>query len=114
MVNVFNSVLDYSLKNPEGFTFNIETLKPVKFGISVAYLETQNAHGLVGFEKAYNHALEHEKIIGGWLNEENSLYHFDSVRIFPNHEMSNAIEFAKQNLQIAIFDLTNLKLIMIE
>jgi fructokinase len=28
--------------------------------------------------------LAHEKKVGGWLNEENGQFYFDSVRIFTN------------------------------
>lgn len=44
----------------------------------------------------------------------NRRYYFDSVNIFKNSEIDKAIEFAKQNKQIAIFDLTNLKEIRIK
>ena len=106
MKDLFDRVWEYSLNNPHGFTLNIETLKPIKFGICVAYLETQNQFGKSGLETAINHALKHEKVVGGWLNEENKLYYFDSIKVFKDKE--KAIQFAKENKQIAIFDLTNL------
>ena len=36
---------------------------------------------------------------------KNKLYYFDSIKVFK--QLEPAIEFAKQNKQIAIFDLTN-------
>ena len=105
MKQIIDRVLEYSKNNPNGFTLNIETFKPIKFGICVAFLETQNCFGTAGLELAISHALKHQKIIGGWLNEENKLYYFDSVKVFK--QLKPAIEFAKQNKQIAIFDLTN-------
>lgn len=114
MKHLTDRVWEYSLINPEGFTLNIETMKPVKFGISVAFLETQDCFGKESLERVINHALENGKTVGGWLETETERYYFDSVKIFKNSEIAKAIEFAKQNKQIAIFDLTNLKEIRIK
>lgn len=114
MYILIDRVWEYSLNNPDGFTLNIETMKPVKYGISVAYLETQNSFGKESLKKVINHALKLNKTIGGWFNSDNGFYYFDSVRIFKNSEIDKAIEFAKQNEQLAIFDLTNLKEIIIK
>jgi hypothetical protein len=103
------SVWEYAKNNPDGFTINIETLETVKRGVAVAYLETQNSFGFEDLKKVVEHSLKHEKVVGGWLNTENNQYYFDSVRIFKNSELNEAIEFAKQNKQIAIFDITNLR-----
>tara|TARA_A100001011_G_scaffold257622_1_gene265905 strand:+ start:469 stop:627 length:159 start_codon:yes stop_codon:yes gene_type:complete len=48
MKQLFDRVWEHSLKNPEGFTLNIETFKLIKKGISVAYHETQNSFGKQG------------------------------------------------------------------
>ncbi|MDM8174810.1 hypothetical protein FKG96_12545 [Olivibacter sp. LS-1] len=112
METLIDRVWEYSKNNPYGFTLNIETMKPVKFGICVAYLETQDSFNREGLEKVIKHALEHEKIVGGWLNDENGFYYFDSIKLFS--KMDEAIRFAKQNKQLAIFDLTNLREIRIE
>lgn len=112
MENLFDRVWEYSKNNPYGFTLNIETFKEVKFGICVAYLETQDSFGKDGLKKVIEHALEHNKIIGGWLNDENEYYYFDSIQVF--RRLDEAIRFAKQNKQLAIFDLTNLKEIRIK
>lgn len=113
MKQLIERVWEYSQNNPEGFTLNLETFKSVKFGICVAYLDTQDSHDKESLEKVINHSLEHQKIIGGWLNVENEKFYFDSIRIFKNSELDKAIEFAKRQKQIAIFDLTNLKEIKI-
>ena len=47
--------------------------------------------------------MTHDKKVGGWLNDENEKFYYDSIKIFTN--------LAKENRQLAIFDLTNLKLI---
>ena len=114
MTELIDRVWEYSQNNPEGFTLNIETFKAVRFGIVVAYYETQDSFGKEALETVINHALKHHKVIGGWLNDENEMYYFDSVRIFKNAELNKAIEFAKQHKQLAIFDLTNLREIKIK
>lgn len=113
MKQILDSVWEYAQKNPYGFTINIETLQPVKYGICVAYLETQNSFGKQGLKRAIEHALHHQKIVGGWLSPKGS-YFFDSVKTFKNSELDQAIAFAKQNEQLAIFDLTNLREIIIK
>lgn len=114
MKNLIERVWEHSQNNPHGFTLNIETFKAVKFGIVVAYYETQNSFGKEALKTVINHALNNNKMIGGWLNDENGFFYFDSVKIFKNSELEKAIEFAKQNKQLAIFDLTNLREIKIE
>lgn len=114
MKNLIDRVWEYSQNNPEGFTLNIETFKAVKFGIVVAYYETQNSFGKEALETVIIHALNHNKTLGGWLNDDNRFFYFDSVKIFKNSELNEAIKFAKQNEQLAIFDLTNLKEIKIK
>jgi len=114
MEQLIDRVWDYSLNNPDGFTLNIETMKPIKYGISVAYLETQNSFGKESLNGVINHALKNGKSVGGWLDTETNRYYFDSVKIFKNWQVSEAIEFAKQNEQLAVFDLTNLKEIRIK
>lgn len=114
MNKLIERVWEYSKNNPNGFTLNIETFKEVKFGIVVAYNDTQNGFGKQSLEHIINHSLKYDKLIGGWLNDENGLYYFDSVKVFKNRELKEALEFAIENNQIAIFDLTNLKEIRIQ
>lgn len=114
MKDLIERVWEYSKNNPNGFTLNIENFKQVKFGIIVAFKETQDHFGKQQLQNVINHSLKHEKIIGGWLNIENGLYYFDSVKVFKNSELKEAIKFAIENEQIAIFDLTNLKEIIIQ
>lgn len=114
MKQLTDRVWEYSLINPDGFTLNIETMKPVKYGICVAFLETQDSFGKESLKQVINHALENGKTVGGWFDTETERYYFDSVKIFRNSEIEKAIEFAKQNKQLAIYDLTNLREIRIK
>lgn len=102
-------ILKVAEANKEGFTVEVETLKHVTAGIVVAYLETQNSFDSEGLKRCIEHAAKHEGYIGGWLNEENGKYYFDSVRIFPVDQLKEAIGFGRANEQVSIFDLTNIK-----
>ena len=104
---MLHTLLTIAKENPYGFTYNIRTNSFVKYGIVVAYKETQNSFGLEGLQKVVEHATQHNGIVGGWLNSENNQYYFDSCKVFKNREA--AIEFGRENEQIAIFDLTNLE-----
>jgi len=114
MINLKERVLDYSKKNPNGFTLNIETFKSVKYGFSVAFKETQNSFGVEDLEKVITHALENNKTIGGWLDEESGFFYFDSVKVFAETEFKEAVEFAKKNRQIAFYNLTDEEEIRLE
>lgn len=109
MEQLFDAILEIAGKNPDGFTVDLTTLKKVTKGISVAYLETQDSFGEEGLKRVLNHALMHEKKVGGWLNEENNQFYFDSIRIFTNLE--EAKQFGRENKQIAIFDIGQMRLI---
>lgn len=104
-------VLKIAEVNKEGFTIEIPTLEHVKSGIVVAYKETQDSHDQKGLQKCLEHALNHDRIIGGWLDEETDKFYFDSCKVFPSDQRDKAIQFGRENKQIAIFDLTNLELI---
>ena len=108
MEQLFKAIQEIARQNPEGFTVDLTTLKKVTKGISVAYLETQDSFGEDGLRRVLNHALEHERKVGGWLNEENGQFYFDSIRIFTDLEAAK--RFGRENRQIAIFDLTHLRL----
>lgn len=109
MERLKKAILEIAKKNPDGFTVDLTTLKKVTGGISVAYLETQNCFGVEGLEKVLKHTVIHEKKVGGWKDDDNGYFYFDSVKIFTN--LDEAMKFGRENEQIAIFDITNLRLI---
>lgn len=106
MTNLIKSILVIASENPFGFTINLD-LQFLTDGFVVAYKETQNCFGIDGLKKVVEFSMINECAIGGWLDEETNLYYFDSCMILFDEEL--ALEFAKQNEQIAFFDLTNLK-----
>lgn len=107
MKYLINAILEIAKQNPDGFTVKLPTLEHVTNGFIAAYAETQNCFNVDGLEKVLKHALEHGQVVGGWLNTENNFFYFDSSKVFETE--SEAVEFGKQNQQIAIFDLNELR-----
>lgn len=112
---MFQYLLQVAAQNPEGFTVAVPSLTQVLPGISagivVAYAETQDCFGDAGLEKALAHALANAGFVGGWFNEEDGQFYFDSVRIFPETDLETALEFGKANGQIAVFRLSDSRVI---
>ena len=114
VVTLADSLWTFSQTHPEGFTLNINTWEEPKEGISVAYSATQNCHDRAQLDFVVSHALSNGGHIGGWLDTINGRYYFDSVRIFPEDSLTQAIIFGKENAQIAIFILSSGKEIRLE
>lgn len=98
-----DQVWNYSLSHPDGFTIDIRTMTEPTEGISVAYAATQGCHSREALDSVVNHALKHNGYVGGWLDTTDSLYYFDSTRIFPEDSLEAAKKFGVENGQIAIF-----------
>ena len=101
-----DSIWTYSQTHPDGFTLHLSTWTEPSAGLSVAYEATQNRHDKEGLDYVIGHAQSHDGYVGGWLDTADSLYYFDSVRVFPEDSLSAAIVFGKENHQIAIFRLS--------
>jgi hypothetical protein len=99
------SILEIAKNNPEGFTISLPQCKPIKEGFVVAFAHTQNSFDLEGLDKALGHALYNDMVLGGWLNTDNNQYYFDSCRIYYN--LAEAEAFAREQKQIAFYDLSN-------
>ncbi|MBP7461678.1 MAG: hypothetical protein KBA26_10355 [Candidatus Delongbacteria bacterium] len=97
----------YSQTHPDGFTLDILKKAPVTSGIAVSYYATQNSFGKASLNWVIEHALWHDGIVGGWLNTEDSLYYFDSSRLFPDGAYQEAMAFAIENQQQAFYDITH-------
>lgn len=102
---ILEYVIACSDEHPEGFTVNIRTFNPVTDGIAVAYFETQNRSGRESLPFVIEHALQHESVVGGWLDTRDSIYYYDSDRIFPDTALNAAIAFAVENRQYAVYHL---------
>lgn len=98
-----DQVWNYSLSHPDGFTIDIRTMTEPTEGISVAYAATQGCHSREALDSVVSHAIKHNGFVGGWLDTTDSLYYFDSTRIFPEDSLEAAKKFGVENGQIAIF-----------
>lgn len=98
-----DSLWSYSQAHPDGFTLYLASWTEPAAGISVAYEDTQNCHDRGGLDYVVRHAQSHDGYVGGWLNTEDSLYYFDSVRLFPEDSLSAAISFGKAHHQYAVY-----------
>lgn len=94
--------------NPEGFTIDANTLTPVTSGYAVALAETQNSFGDEGIKKVLDTVnAGRANAIGGWLDAQTGLYYYDAVRIYT--DINAAYQAARDNEQIAFFDLDKLE-----
>ena len=107
-------VWTYSLSHPDGFTIDLNTMTTPTNGIVVAYSATQGCHSREQLNYVISHAMTHDRIVGGWLDVTDSLYYFDSSRIFPEDSIEAAKKFGIENDQIAIFLISEGKEIRLE
>ena len=103
---ISDKVWTFSQSHPDGFTIDIRTMTEPTEGIAVSYAEAQNCHSRDQLDKVVSHALSHDGYVGGWLNTENGLYYFDSTKLFPETALKDAIQFGKENSQLAVFILS--------
>jgi len=98
----------FAAANPEGFTFNLNTMKAQKTGYAVAVKETQNSFGSDGLKKAVMFAIKNNiPCVGGWYDSESTKFYFDATKIFSERE--KAIKEAIKNEQLALFHLDTLE-----
>lgn len=99
-------VWNLSQFRPDGFTIDIRTMQAPTEGIAVAYAATQGCHSREGLEAVVKHALEHDGYVGGWYDSQSGLYYFDSTRLFPEEQLDEALLFAQENGQLAVYVLS--------
>ena len=104
---IADKVWAFSQNHPNGFTLNVRTMTEPEEGIAVSYAETQHSHSRSELERVVRHALLNEGYVGGWYNSEDSLYYFDSSRLFPESALDEAIEFGRENGQRTVFILSS-------
>ena len=96
----------FSQTHPEGFTLELHSMTEPDEGIAVGYAATQGCHSRPSLNTVVGHALRHNGYVGGWLNDADGLYYFDSVRLFPEDSLRAALHFGQQNGQLAAFVLS--------
>lgn len=104
---IADKVWAFSQSHPDGFTLDIRTMTEPTEGIAVSYAFTQNSHSRDQLDKVVAHALQHDGYVGGWQNSEDGLYYFDSTKLFPEDDLSGAIQFGKKNGQHSVFILSS-------
>ena len=101
-----DKVWAFSQSHPDGFTLDVRTMTEPSEGIAVSYAATQDSHSRKQLGKVVSHALQQDGYVGGWYNREDSLYYFDSTKLFPENALKDAILFGKENGQLAVFKLS--------
>ena len=112
--SVSDSIWAYSLQHPDGFTMDVATMTEHMEGVVVAYAATQGCHSRKQLGRVVRHALRHDGYVGGWLDTSDSLYYFDSSRLFPEDSIAAAIRFGIENGQIAVFILSEWREVRLE
>ena len=105
--NCILRALEVAQENTQGFTIWHDMSEMPTSGYAVAYRETQDSHGITGFLRSLAFAIDNNTHFGGWLDKDTEKYYFDAVKVFEVGELKQAIAFAIQERQIAIFDITN-------
>ena len=78
--------------------------------IALIYLAViRSSHTRSQLDAVIRHALQNDGYVGGWYNQENGLYYFDSTRLFPEDSLNQAVHFVKQQIK-ASYDLVVSKL----
>ncbi len=100
-----DKIWNYSQSHPDGFTLDVRTMTEPTEGIAVSYYTTQGCHSRKNLNRVVRHAIRHDGYVGGWLDTADSLYYFDSTRLFPEDSLEDAIKFGLKNRQKAIFSI---------
>ncbi len=74
------------------------------FGFCVAYRATQGRHGKKELGFVIDHAKSNSGVVGGWYNQKDKQFYFDSVRIY--HTRESAVSAAIKEEQYSIYDLS--------
>ncbi len=106
---IITALATVAAMNPEGYTIDAQTMKPVTSGYAVAVLDTQNSFGEAGLAKVVDYVAAHPEVnaFGGWYDSESGMYYYDATIIV--NDLKQAIELGRKNKQIAIFDLARLE-----
>ena len=102
-----DSIWVFSQTHPDGFTLSVSTWKEPQEGIAVAYSSTLGSHDKAELHYVVGHALDNGGFVGGWLDTETGLYHFDSIRLFPEDSLEAACRFGRENDQLALYILVH-------
>lgn len=106
-----NSISEYELEHPEGFTVCLYDMSSPQYGIAVAYeLPPKSSKKL---RKIIKHSIAHDGYIGLWLDPSDSILYYDSIRLFPEDSLDFALKFGEENNQKAIYMISKDSLIWV-
>ena len=104
----------FGQEHPGGFTVDVRTMAEPTEGIAVSYAATQGSRTRESLTRVVAHALAHDGYVGGWLDAESGLYCFDSTKLFAEDQLDEALEFARQNGQRAVYVISSGKEIRLD
>lgn len=112
---VISTIAAIAAQNPEGYTVNAATLQPITSGYAVALAVTQDSFGAKGLEKVVDVIDKMQNqgetscfdglAFGGWYDTKSGSYYYDATVIVKDR--TEALELARVNGQLAIYDLDN-------
>lgn len=119
---IISALAAIAAQNPEGYTVNAANLQPITSGYAVALAVTQDSFGAEGLAKVVDVIEEMQNqgetsrfdglAFGGWYDSKSGRYYYDATVIVK--ERDEALELARVNGQLAIFDLDNLEEIRLD
>ena len=119
---IISALAAIAAQNPEGYTVNAATLQPITSGYAVALAVTQDSFGAEGLAKVVDviekmqnqgEAFRFDGLaFGGWYDSKGGRYYYDATVIVKDR--AEALELARVNGQLAIFDLDNLEEIRLD
>ena len=112
---VISTIAAIAAQNPEGYTVDAATLQPITSGYAVALAVTQDSFGDKGLEKVVDVIDKMQNqgeascfdglAFGGWYDTKSGSYQYDATVIVKDR--TEALELARVNGQLAIYDLDN-------
>lgn len=119
---IISALAAIAAQNPEGYTVNAATLQSVTSGYAVALAVTQDSFGAEGLAKVVDVIEKMQNqgetsrfdtlAFGGWYDSKSGRYYYDATVIVKDR--TEALELARVNGQLAIFDLDNLEEIRLD
>lgn len=119
---IISALAAIAAQNPEGYTVNAATLQPITSGHAVALAVTQDSFGAEGLAKVVDVIAKMQNqgeasrfdslAFGGWYDSKSGRYYYDATVIVKDR--AEALELARVNGQLAIFDLDNLEEIRLD
>lgn len=119
---IISALASIAVQNPEGYTVNAATLQPITSGYSVGLAVTQDSFGADGLAKVVDVIAKMQNqgeasyfeglAFGGWYDSKSGRYYYDASVIVKDR--AEALELARVNGQLAIYDLDNLEEIRLD